>query len=63
MVEGLSGVSRLIEQVSLRRVLFGSHAPLFYFESALLKGKEAELPEPDQNMVLEGNARRLLSAL
>ncbi len=42
------------------QVVFGSHYPFFYFESALLKVREAGLPEDQANAVYEGNARALL---
>ena len=61
MVEGVAGVSRLAKKVSLPRVLFGTHSPLFYFESALLKVREAEFTEAEGQAVLESNARRLLA--
>jgi hypothetical protein len=61
MVEGIGGVARLAEQVSLRRVLFGSNYPLFYFESALLKVQESGLPEVQKNALFGENARRLIT--
>src|SRR2546425_952690 len=39
--EGVGGVAALLKQVPLDRVVFGSHAPLFYFESALLKDRKS----------------------
>jgi len=60
MVEGVRGVPPLITETSPSRVVFGSHYPLFYFESALLKVREAGLPEAQAHAVLEGNARTLL---
>jgi len=61
MVEGVGAVARLIERVALERVLFGSHSPFFYFESAELKVEEAGLSEAQKTAVLEGNAKRLIS--
>jgi len=61
MVERVGAVTRLIEKVTLDRVLFGSHSPFFYFESAELKVQEAGLSEAQKKAVLEGNARRLIS--
>src|ERR1051326_1560115 len=60
MVEGIEGVTRLLERIPPERVTLGSHSPFFYFEAALLKMKESGLPEDLQRGVLEGNARRLL---
>lgn len=61
MVERVGAVAQLIEKVTLDRVLFGSHSPFFYFESAELKVQEAGLSEAQKRAVLEGNARRLIS--
>jgi uncharacterized protein len=63
MLEGIEGVAGLVEQVSPKRVLFGSNFPLFYFESALLKIQESGLPESEKNAILAGNARRLLASV
>ena len=60
MVERVGGVARLAGQLTLPRVLFGSHYPFFLFESALLKVQEAGLTEAQTKAVLEDNARRLL---
>ena len=61
MVERVGAVARLIERVTLERVLFGSHSPFFYFESAELKMQEAGLNDAQKRAVLEGNAKRLIS--
>ena len=58
-IEGIEGIAHLVEQVSPDRVLFGSNAPLFNFEAALLKVQESGLPEDKKNMLFEGNARRI----
>jgi hypothetical protein len=57
MVERVGGIARLAEQVSLERVLFGSHHPFFVFESALLKVEEAGLNESQRTRILAGNSR------
>lgn len=61
MVERVGAVARLIEQFTVERVLFGSHSPFFYFESAELKVREAALSKTQERAVLEGNAKRLIS--
>ena len=58
--EGVGGVTRLLSQIPVERVLFGSHYPFFDFDSALLKITEAGLPKGQAEAVLEGNARALL---
>jgi predicted TIM-barrel fold metal-dependent hydrolase len=62
MVEGVGGVARLAQKISIQRVLFGSHYPLFYFESAMLKVRESGFTDTETQAVLEENARRLLAA-
>jgi len=60
MREGIGGVARLVDETAADRVLFGSNYPLFYFESAELKVKEAGLPEIEARAIGDENARRLL---
>ncbi len=59
MLEGVGGVAMLLGQLPAHRVLFGSHAPLFYFESALLKLKESTLSEQQLRAIRSKNARAL----
>ena len=59
MVESVGGVARLAQKVSVERILFGSNYPLYYFESALLKVREAGFTAGDKAAVLERNALRL----
>ena len=62
MVEGIAGVGRLVHEIPLPRMLFGSYYPFFYFESALLKVQESGLDEAAQKALCEDNARRLMGA-
>jgi len=59
-LEGVGGVANLLKQVPADRVVFGSYAPFFYFESALLKLKESALSDAQARAIRAGNARRLL---
>jgi len=61
MVERVGGLARMAQKASWPRLLFGSHYPLFYLESALLKIREAGLNGAERQAVLENNARRLVA--
>ena len=61
MLDGIGGVGNLLRKVPLDRILFGSYAPLFYFESALLKLKESPLTDGQLRAIGHENARRLLA--
>jgi hypothetical protein len=60
MVEGVGGVANLLKQVPAERVVFGSHAPFYYLESAGLKLKESVLSEAALEAIRGGNANRIL---
>jgi predicted TIM-barrel fold metal-dependent hydrolase len=60
-LEGVGGIRQLIQQIPTSKILFSSHAPFFYFESALLKMKESALNDSQRKMILAGNAKRLLN--
>lgn len=60
MLEGMGAVEKLLADVPLERVLFGSHAPLFYFEAATLQLQESPLSESQRQAITHQNARRLL---
>ena len=61
MLEGIGGVANLLGKVPVDRVLFGSNAPLYYFESAVLKLKESPLNKEQQRTILHLNAHHLLA--
>jgi predicted TIM-barrel fold metal-dependent hydrolase len=60
-LEGVGGVANLLKDVPADQIVFGSHTPLFYFESALLKLKESALSEASEQSIRAGSARRLLN--
>jgi len=60
MLEGVGGLETLLTRVPGERILFGSHAPFFYFEAAALKLKEALLTEDQSTAIRYANAARLL---
>lgn len=57
--EGAAGIATLAEQLPIDRIVFGSHAPFFYFDSAVLKLKESGLPEDQLQRMRTENAKRL----
>lgn len=61
-LEGVGGVARFLEQVPMQSVLFGSHAPFYYFESALLKLQESPLSQEQLTAVRCENAQKLIAA-
>ena len=60
-VEGLGGVTQLLQTVPADRVLFGSHFPFFYYESAVLKLRESKLETAQERVIRYDNAKRLFS--
>lgn len=61
MLEGAGGIERWTAVHPPERLLFGSYSPVFVTESAVLKLKESELPQPHQALIAHGNAERLLA--
>jgi uncharacterized protein len=59
MLEGVTGLERMVAQVGHERLLFGSHAPLFYAQAAHLKLKESNLTPEQAVAIRQGNAQRL----
>lgn len=62
MLEGVEGIAKLIRQIPMERLCFGSHAPFFYFESAKLKLRESLLIADEMAAVCAGNAKKLIVA-
>lgn len=60
MIEGAGGVERFADKTGLGAVLFGSHFPLFYLESSLLKVREGGFGDADAAAIHAGNAQALL---
>jgi predicted TIM-barrel fold metal-dependent hydrolase len=56
----LLGLRRLLDEVPLRRVLFGSFAPMFYFAHAPLKMQESAVTGAEAQALRRDNAHRLL---
>ncbi|WP_373649542.1 amidohydrolase family protein [Schlesneria sp. DSM 10557] len=59
MLEGVDRVGALASKVSPQRILLGSHAPLFYVESAVLKLQETTLPTQIIELIRQTNAQEL----
>jgi predicted TIM-barrel fold metal-dependent hydrolase len=62
MLEGVGGVSKLVGQISADKIVFGSFAPFFYFESAQLKLQESPLGGVERQAIGAGNARKIFKA-
>lgn len=60
-IEGSGEVGRLTKTLPAGSIVFGTHAPFFIFESALIKMDEAGLGAEDVRAVLTGNSRALLA--
>ena len=61
MLESVGGVENLLKDWPLDRVVFGSYAPVFYWESAKLKLQESDLSEPQLTAITHGNASGLIA--
>lgn len=63
MLETLAALETLVKDIPVNRILFGSHAPSFYFEAAALKLQESNLPVTHLAAITHENAGRLLAAI
>ena len=59
-LEGVDRLAKLVDRVGSKRCLFGSHFPLFYLESAVLKLRETKLPREVIEQIVRTNAQRVL---
>ena len=60
MLEGVAQLGAMVALPGVERVAFWSYSPMFYFESAAVKVREAALTTAQTDALLAGNARRLL---
>ena len=56
-VEGTGGLEKLVAEIGAGSIVFGTHAPYQYAESALLKMRESALSEDEQAAILSENAQ------
>lgn len=59
-LEGAGGIANVLQHMPVERLLFGSHVPLFYWESALLKLTESVLTPEQETAIRYGNSRQLI---
>jgi predicted TIM-barrel fold metal-dependent hydrolase len=63
MLEGVAGVDKLVKQVGPDRVVFGTYAPIFVPESAVLKLQESALPGQVEQAIKHENAANVLKPI
>ncbi|MDZ4857479.1 MAG: amidohydrolase family protein [Candidatus Hydrogenedentes bacterium] len=61
MLEGVGGIANQLQHMHIERLLFGSHAPMLYIDSAILKLRESDLTDDQRNIICHGNAERLMA--
>ena len=59
-LEGVAGIESLLQRAPGIKLSFGSHAPYFYFEAALLKLQESALTQEQLASICFGNASAAL---
>jgi predicted TIM-barrel fold metal-dependent hydrolase len=60
--DGLDGIHLLLESVPKMRLLFGSYAPYYNFDSSRLKLQESVLTVEQLAAIRHGNAEAILRA-
>jgi predicted TIM-barrel fold metal-dependent hydrolase len=58
-VESVGGLAKMLQRIGPERVVFGTHFPLFYPESALFKIRESALKDGELEAIRHANARAL----
>ena len=58
--ETIGGVAGVLERLGQNQVLFGTHSPLLYPVSAILKLKEADISDEQRVSICSGNADSVL---
>ena len=58
-IESLGGIAKVLEKTPLPRLLFGSGAPFYYLEAALLKLKESNLSDAQLAAIRHQNAEAI----
>ena len=61
-VETAGGVGRHLRKLPAGRLVFGTHAPFFIYESAVIKLQESALTAAETRALLDDNPRQLLRA-
>jgi predicted TIM-barrel fold metal-dependent hydrolase len=59
-VESVGGLAKMLQRLGPEHIVFGSHFPLFYLESALNKIRESAIKDDEQAGIQHVNARALL---
>jgi predicted TIM-barrel fold metal-dependent hydrolase len=59
-VESVGGLAKMLQRFGPERVVFGTHFPLFYPESALFKVRESALKDEELKAIEQSNARTLV---
>jgi len=60
MLEGVGGIEQLLKHVPLENILLGTHSPLFYLDSAIMKLQESPLAQFQREAIKTINAQKLL---
>ena len=60
-LEGAAGIESIRKQIPVDHLLLGTHSPLFYYESSLLKLSESPLSDTELDAITTNNARALLT--